>query len=395
MKSTGKAIGVTPKNIDEQIGECKAEIAKLEVGGTIISAVINFAQESGKALFSSVSSSDEDKKDLHLEKSKSQGQDGESSDSPDGLSEEKLTGHLADYVKQLKEAGTEHKIVNKNGMVAVEVTMKGSDPNSMRGMFGGLVKEFNRKMTDGFIAHIEKTGLSDNVKSQVTQLLRGLNNLGGINSGGQVTNEESAQKPEAENQGKDSENWYDGDQVLNATRNNAKMDRDDKNDNSELLGVTQSEIFEMQIEDAKRIADKGKTALMPINIGGNHWVAGAMTKKDDKYQIIHNDSLGSPIDEKLSKTLGKNGVGIVDLQQRQQEDLYNCGPFAADNLVKFSKAIEASKESSLDISSEEFKRGLSEELGKDGDEIRRGQNLSPPNTPEVPGKQVQVGGRSR
>ena len=244
------------------------------------------------------------------------------------------------------------------------------------------MKEVGGKMLDYAATSIKDSELDEKTKSQLSEVVSGLKKLGGIDSDDKGT-KKSVQNLEAGSQRQDDKEWYDGDQVLNATRNEAKMDRDDKNDNSELLGITQSEIFEMQIENAKAIADKGKTALMPINIG-NHWVAGAMTKdQDGNYQMIHNDSLGNPIDEKLSETLGKSGVGIVDLQQRQQDDLYNCGPCTADNLVKFSNAIEASKESGLDISSEEFKEGLSEEIGKDGDEIRKGQNLSPPTTPKV------------
>jgi hypothetical protein len=184
----------------------------------------------------------------------------------------------------------------------------------------------------------------------------------------------------------DDKKWYDGDEVLNATRSGTKMDPNDENVNSELLGITQSEIFEMQIENAKAIADKGKTALMPINIGENHWVAGAMTKdQEGNYQMIHNDSLGNPIDEKLSETLKKSGVGIVDLKQRQQEDSHNCGPYTADNLSKFAEAIKNKVE--FGLSDEEFKNGLKAELRSDGDQIRKeqqgGSSYSPPVTPTV------------
>jgi len=399
IESIAKATGVIPKNINEQIAECKAEIAELEGNGTIVSAVINFAKEGGKALFSSASSSDNGKKDPEdkhkklselkeklanlsekfanlSEKERPQGQDGESSDSPDGLSDDELNGDLADYVNKLNGTGTPYEVVRgKGGMIGIKTATRGGDSNSMSNVFKNMMEKVAGESwgspEESSVDKASVSTLDEKTKSQLNEVVNDLKKAEGIES--------------------DDKKWYNGDNVLNTIRNKTKMDPNDENVNSELLGITQSEIFEMQIENAKAIADKGKTALMPINIGENHWVAGAMTKdQKGNYQMIHNDSLGNPIDEKLSETLEKSGVGIVDLKQRQQEDSYNCGPFTADNLVKFSEAIETNKETGLDITSDEFKKDLSKELGKNGDEIRKGQNLSPPTTPKV-GSQKKEG----
>ncbi|MES2961305.1 MAG: hypothetical protein V4694_02865 [Pseudomonadota bacterium] len=411
MESIGKAIGAIPKNLNEQIADCKAELAELKGDGTIISAMISFAKESGKAMFSAASSSDNSKQDPNekenkikelevkladlLEQKKAQGQDSDdpSSDSLDGLSEDELDGELGDYVNQLKEDGTPYEVVRKNGMIGIKTTTRGGDPNSMTGMLNSMMKKMGESMLDSASSSLENSSLDDKTKSQVGEVLSGLKRAMGGKPASKKAETSGQESSEVESQEQDDKEWYDGDQVLAETRKGAEMDRDDKNSHSELLGITQAEIFEMQIENAKAIADKGKTALMPINIGGNHWVAGAMTKdKEGNYQMIHNDSLGNPMDKDLADTLGKSGVGIVDLQQLQQSDSYNCGPCAADNLVKFSKAIETSKESGVDITSEEFKEGLSEELGKDGAEIRRSQSLSPPMTPPVAGRESNVRG---
>ena len=61
-----------------------------------------------------------------LEKKKSQGQGGESSDSPDRLSDDELNGDLADYVNQLKETGTPYEVVRgKGGMIGIKTTTRG------------------------------------------------------------------------------------------------------------------------------------------------------------------------------------------------------------------------------------------------------------------------------
>jgi hypothetical protein len=382
MESIGKAIGVISKNVDEKIAECKAEIAELEGDRTIISAIINFAKESGEALFSSVSSSDNGKKsseykakkleDLNtklaglLKEKKAQGKDGESSDSPDGLSEDELKGDdnpLADYVNKLKDDGTPYEVVRKGTMIGIKTTSRGGDPNSMSNVMRGAMKTVSGMLWGSSEESLnnKNTGdnLDQNMKLEIEDIILDMKEAG--------------------------RDWYDGDQVLNATRNETKMDRDDKNDNSELLGVTQSEIFEMQIENAKEIADKDKTALMPINIGGNHWVGGAMTKEGDEFKFIHNDPLGKEIDSELSKVLKSQDVDVIDLQHNQQKDAYNCGPYTADNLSKFAEAIE--NKGKLDLSSKEFKQELKGKLRGDGDQIREEQQgrggFASPKTPPI------------
>jgi len=199
MESMGKAIGVISKNIDEQIAECKDEITELEGNGTIVSAVINFAKESGKAIFSSASSSDKGKKDPEdkdkklielktkladlLEKKKSQGQGGESSDSPDGLSEDELNGDLADYVNQLKEAGTPYEVVRgKGGMIGIITTTRGGDSNSMSNVFKNMMEkvagEFWGSPEESSVDKTSVSTLGEEVKSQVRDVIPSMGGRG-------------------------------------------------------------------------------------------------------------------------------------------------------------------------------------------------------------------------
>lgn len=407
--------GLTPESLDEQIAECKEEITELEGDGTIISKIISFAQETGKAMFSSASSSDNSKKDPEekekkltelkaklaelMEKKKAQGADAPSSDSPDELGEDELKGDLADYVNQLKEAGTPYEVVRgKGGMIGIRTTA-GGDSNSMMGKFGGAIKsmmdtvakDINSIRNASFLDKLSEeerlkllsdlknptagSSLGDEVKSQVRDVIP---SMGGMVSG----------FDDVKSGGQNDRSWYEDDQLLDATSKGLS-----ERSNAELFAATPIgqnqeaiDLMQLQVSSAKETAARGRTALMPVQIGDNHWVGGAMTKEGDKFKFIHNDPFGDEIDPNLRDVLESQGVDVIDLRHKQQTDVHNCGPYTADNLSKFAEAIENKKESGL--SDEEFKEGLKAELRSDGDQIRQeqqGRSYSPQATPTVPG----------
>jgi predicted ArsR family transcriptional regulator len=207
-----------PKNIDEQIAECKAEIAELEGNGTIVSAVINFAKEGGKALFSSASSSDNGKKDsedkdkklIELKtkladlsaKKRPQGQDGKSSDSSNELSKDELKGDLSNYVNQLNDAGIPYEVVRKGGMIGIKTTTQGDDPKSMPNMIENFMKKVGGKMSDNADNNVENSGLDDATKLQLSEVLYDLNEAGVIKPDDKDT-EKSVQNPEDKSQEQD------------------------------------------------------------------------------------------------------------------------------------------------------------------------------------------------
>jgi hypothetical protein len=392
------AIGGISKNIDEEIAECKAEIAELEGGGTIISAVINFAKESGEALFSSVSSSDNGKKNPEdkdkklkelktklsdlLEKKKGPGQDGESPDSPDGLSEDELKGDnnpLADYVNQLKEAGTPYEVVRKGTMIGIKTTSRGGDPNSMSSVLKNMMEKVGGKLLgspeDSLVDKTSGSALDEDVKSQVKTVIPSMKKQGVSDFSDMKT------------KGEDNNSWYGDEQVLDSTSKSLS-----EHSKAELFAATPInqnqeaiDLMHLQVSSAKETAARGRTALMPVQIGDNHWVGGAMTQEGDKFKFIHNDPLGNKIDPNLRGVLESQGVDVIDLQHRQQTDAHNCGPYTADNLSKFAEAIE--NKGGLDLSSEQFKEKLKGELRSNGDQIREEQQgrggFASPITPQT------------
>jgi hypothetical protein len=181
--------------------------------------------------------------------------------------------------------------------------------------------------------------------------------------------------------------WYEDEQVLDSTSKSLS-----EHSKAELFAATPInqnqeaiDLMHLQVSSAKETAARGRTALMPVQIGDNHWVGGAMTQEGDKFKFIHNDPLGNKIDPNLRGVLESQGVDVIDLQHRQQTDAHNCGPYTADNLSKFAEAIENKRK--LGLSDEKFKEGLKAELRSDGDQIRKeqqgGSSYSPPVTPTV------------
>lgn len=83
-------------------------------------------------------------------------------------------------------------------------------------------------------------------------------------------------------------------------------------------------------------------AVIPLHTGNNHWVAMAIKKGvDDDIVISYNDPIGVPIDDRVTLTNCIKelcpGAKINDLKTVQQTNVYDCGPFVVDNLIKMSQ----------------------------------------------------------
>jgi hypothetical protein len=169
--------------------------------------------------------------------------------------------------------------------------------------------------------------------------------------------------------------WYeDGDMQKGLEKNN----QDKKN--VHVFGAVPaqySDLLENSIKTAKGFAERGQTALIPLNLNDNHWVGGAMTKIGNDLCFIHNDPMGSEINKALKNELTAQGVSIIDLKQRQQKDgdTYNCGPFTVDNLGKFAEAAKNGNDLGLtkDEFAENLKIGFESGL-EAGQELRKSQS---------------------
>ena len=89
----------------------------------------------------------------------------------------------------------------------------------------------------------------------------------------------------------------------------------------------------------------GKSALIPVNLNGNHWTALAIrTKASGDIVVFYNDSFGSSVGGNSSES-GQYieairrivpNAEIIDLQVHQQNDGSSCGAFTAENLIALS-----------------------------------------------------------
>jgi hypothetical protein len=113
-----------------------------------------------------------------------------------------------------------------------------------------------------------------------------------------------------------------------------------------IQAIPVDEDFNGAIREAKKLAKRGKTVLMPLNINGKHWVSGMMkVAGDGKFQFFYNDSLGNEIDQGLIGEMRKlEIIDIADIRARQQQDGYNCGPLTIHNLLQMGDANNFEKE---------------------------------------------------
>lgn len=108
------------------------------------------------------------------------------------------------------------------------------------------------------------------------------------------------------------------------------------------------------------------SAVIPINLGrrgssgayeGSHWV-GLVIRRDPEHglEAYYNDSLGTSMDAllpNLKQILTNNGIqNITDLQIRQQNNGYDCGPWTVLNLDSLARSGQLQQFSGNDISNQ-------------------------------------------
>lgn len=113
------------------------------------------------------------------------------------------------------------------------------------------------------------------------------------------------------------------------------------------------------IEDVVRAAiaeiQAGRPALIPVNLGNNHWTALALRMNAaGEIIVFYNDSLGRPAGGRESES-GKylsairkqlqnakiSNAKIFDLRVRQQSDGSSCGAFTAESLIALANLPDA------------------------------------------------------
>ena len=109
------------------------------------------------------------------------------------------------------------------------------------------------------------------------------------------------------------------------------------------------EFIQSSIEANLTEITKDKPAVIPVNLGENHWAAMSL-HKDDKGDLVvfFNDPQGTPLNTSpdsesgkyiaaLKKSMGEDKVTIIDLQTKQQTDGSSCGPFTSANLTALAE----------------------------------------------------------
>lgn len=85
------------------------------------------------------------------------------------------------------------------------------------------------------------------------------------------------------------------------------------------------------------------TIAIPINIGNRHWSALVLRSRDGTTEAHYNDPLGHEIPEQLNRILLNNDIetlNIHDYRVTQQNNGYDCGPWAVYNLRDMVEGIE-------------------------------------------------------
>lgn len=97
-----------------------------------------------------------------------------------------------------------------------------------------------------------------------------------------------------------------------------------------------------RLTEAFYIINEGKNIVIPVNLGGSdagtykgdHWTGLVITREEDTVHIYYEDSLGNPIPALLLTQIHNvfQDAQIHDLQVRQQDNGYDCGPLTILNL---------------------------------------------------------------
>ncbi len=119
-------------------------------------------------------------------------------------------------------------------------------------------------------------------------------------------------------------------------------------DNANVFAQTQFEHEDLLADNFQQaisnVVETGITQLMPIHLHGNHWAAAIVRMQaNGNIQLIYNDPMGGGLESqpnamKLVTAVQAvvNGVDIIDLRLRQQNNGNDCGPFTVDNLLRLA-----------------------------------------------------------
>lgn len=198
----------------------------------------------------------------------------------------------------------------------------------------------------------------DRMASHASLLPESLKSLFGSQKESEATQEQALETKSSS----DHKRWYEDSDFVDLVK---------ENDNSVVFAPTPTAFADLvgqNIQTAKtQASNNNKTSLMPFNVNGNHWVGGAVANLNNEVCFIYNDPLGNPIDKDLAEQFEKEGIKVIDLQQQQQHDNHNCGPFTVDNLENFAAAVTNIQELNKDgktISEEEIVASLKRDLAK-------------------------------
>ena len=262
--------------------------------------------------------------------------------------------------QDLDDKGVDYNMVERDGKVGI-MTKEGGAKEAWK-VFGDHLQEnmlpdlmetagmmgvssyYTDKISDSLGSSKKDLGLSKEDMGEVSQAIVTIGNNQNMQPG--------------------QDQWYKDDDMQKALKS------ENEGNDSQIFGCVpakQGDLVENSIKTAKAMAENGETALMPFNLDDNHWVGGAMTKINDEVCFIHNDPLGNSIDYSLNNELTAQGISVIDLKQRQQDDTNSCGPFTVDNLGKFAQAAEDLKDPDLNLSKEDIESNLKDGLEKGPD----------------------------
>jgi hypothetical protein len=105
-----------------------------------------------------------------------------------------------------------------------------------------------------------------------------------------------------------------------------------------------------RLTDASYQINEVRNIVIPVNLGqsedgiyrGNHWTSLVIRNQEDGLHIYYQDSVGNPIPELLVTQIRNvfQDSKIHDLQVRQQENVYDCGPWTIFNLCALAMTGE-------------------------------------------------------
>lgn len=284
-----------------------------------------------------------------------------------------LNGDLEKLIEDLEERGISYSICRKGGMVGVSFASdKNGNPIDREKVLQEIGEKFGSEIAKAWKESfsnekpIEKLadiwdrnfGEKKNFSLDSSKNAPSTKDFDHLNENPAETAKSFAKIISSENSGSSiGREWYDDSRLMRSAA--ASIDEEKQKD-VELCGAIpigdhlpkeiSQEILSSRIESAQKSAESGKTCLMAFQVNDNHWVGGALAKDGEgKMTFLHNDPFGNEIDGGLKEALEKKGIGVIDLQIKQQKDGHNCGPYTADNLAKFAETFAESKQSGNEV----------------------------------------------